>query len=135
MRHPPVLGLIAAVALTSPAWGQVSIVIGIGPPPVRIEAPPPPPPAPAMFWVPGFWAPEGPQYRWIAGHYEHPPYADAGWAAPRYVHGPDGWHYHKGYWVQHGHGHAYGHYKHDHDDDDDHDHDHDHGHGHGHDRD
>lgn len=133
MSHRRVLGLIAAAALTSPAWAQVSIVIGIAPPPIRVEAPPPPP-APEMIWVAGFWAPEGPHYRWVPGHYEHPPYADAYWAAPRYVHGRDGWHYHEGYWVKHGRGHAYGHYKHGRDGDDD-DHDHGHGHGHGHDHD
>jgi hypothetical protein len=121
------LGLIAA-ALISPAWAQVSIVIGIAPPPVRVEVPPPPP-APEMIWVTGFWTPQGPRYHWVSGHYEHPPYADAYWAAPQYVQGPDGYRYHKGYWVQkhHGRGHAYGHYKHGDDED--------HGHGHGHDRD
>lgn len=128
MRHRWVLGMIAAT-VTSPAWAQISVVIGIAPPPVRIEAPPPPP-APEMIWVGGFWAPQGPRYHWVPGHYEHPPYAGAYWAAPRYVREDEGWRYHKGYWVQHGRGHAYGHYKHDHDDDD-----HGHGHGHGHDRD
>ena len=119
MKHRGVvLGLVAA-ALSASAWGQISVVIGIAPPPIRVEAPPPPPPAPAMIWVPGYWAPVGPRYEWVAGRYEALPYEGAYWAAPRYVHGPDGWHYHKGYWVSHGRGHAYGHYKHDRDDDDD----------------
>jgi WXXGXW repeat (2 copies) len=136
MQKSVVLGLLAAL-LSTPAWSQVSIYLGIAPPPVRFEAPPPPP-APAFIWVAGFWAPEGGHYRWIEGHYERPPYPGAYWYAPRYEQGPRGWGYRHGYWgrreirEEHGRGHAYGHYK-ERDDDRGREHDHDHGHGHGHD--
>ncbi len=125
-----------ALMLSTPGWSQINIFLGVPPPPIRVEAPPPPPPAPEFFWVNGFWAPEGPRYRWIAGHYERPPYPGAFWYGPHYEQGPQGWGYHRGYWGQpeHGRGHAYGHYKHDDEDRDD-DRGHGHGHGHGHDRD
>ena len=134
LKKSVVLGLLTA-SLTTPAWSQVSIYLGIAPPPVRWE-PPPPPPAPAYVWIAGFWAPEGGRYRWISGHYERPPYPGAYWYGPHYDQDERGWGYRHGYWgraearEEHGRGHAYGHYK-DREDDDEHDH----GHGHGHDRD
>lgn len=136
VKKSVVLALLAA-GLTTPAWSQISIYLGIAPPPVRFE-PPPPPPAPVFVWIQGFWAPEGGRYRWIAGHYERPPYPGAFWYGPRYDQGPRGWGYRRGYWgrrqevrEEHEHGHAYGHYKDR--DNDDHDHGHEHGHGHDHD--
>jgi hypothetical protein len=125
LKQSLTLGALAA-ALVTPAWSQVSVYIGIAPPPIRIEAPPPPP-APSFVWVPGFWAPQGHHYRWIAGHYMDPPYAEASWIVPHYEHGPQGWRYREGYWgrPEHGHGHAYGH---DHAWKDDHDHGHHNGH-------
>jgi len=137
LKQSLILGALAA-ALVTPASSQISIYIGIAPPPIRIEAPPPPP-APSFVWVPGFWAPQGHHYRWIAGHYMQPPYAEASWIVPHYEHGPQGWRYREGYWGRpgHGHGHAYGH---DHAWKDDHYHGHkewkgdedDHGNGHHH---
>lgn len=134
LKKTAILGF-AMAAVTMPAWSQVSIYLGIAPPPVLMEAPPPPP-APAMMWIAGFWAPDGPRYRWIAGHYEQPPYPGAVWFGPRYERGDRGWGYHRGYWgraMRGEHippGHAYGHYKQDWDDDGP-----GHGHGHGHGRD
>jgi WXXGXW repeat (2 copies) len=125
-------------ALAMPASGQVSVVIGIAPPPIRYEPPPPPPPTPGMVWVLGFWAPQGPRYRWVSGHYEHPPFPGAYWSHPHYDRDREGWRYNEGRWEDrnHGRGHAYGHYK----DGDDHrdrgherERDHDGGHGHDHD--
>ena len=110
-------GLFLVAALAVPASGQVSVVIGIAPPPIRYEPPPPPPPEPDFVWVAGFWAPEGPRYRWVAGHYDRPPFPGAYWAHPHYDRYPDGWRYNEGHWDHedhdhgHGHGHAYGHYK------------------------
>jgi hypothetical protein len=133
--------LVVAVlaGLATPGWSQISIYLGIAPPPVRYEPPPPsPPPAAVFVWVPGFWEPGEGGYRWIAGHYERPPYPGAFWYGPHYDQGPRGWGYRRGYWgrpvahEEHGRGHAYGHYK---DRDEDHDRDHGHEHGHGHDHD
>jgi len=120
VKHSGICGLFVAAILTVPASSQVSVYIGIAPPPIRFEPPPPPPPAPEFVWVEGFWAPQGHHYRWVAGHYERPPYAGAYWCHPHYDRYPQGWEYHEGYWDRedHGHGHAYGHYK-DREDDDD----------------
>ena len=135
MKNIWVYQLSLAAALTLPASAQISISIGIAPPPPRFEAAPPPPPAPESIWIGGFWATEGHSYRWIAGHYERPPYPGAVWTHPQYEHFEGGYRYHPGYWVHkeehQPNGHAYGHYK-DHDDHDDH---HDNGHGHDHDHD
>jgi WXXGXW repeat (2 copies) len=120
-------GLLMAAILTAPAYSQVSVYIGIAPPPIRYEAPPPPP-APDFVWVDGFWAPQGHHYRWVAGHYERPPFPGGHWSHPHYDRYPEGWQYHEGHWDRedhdHDHGHAYGH-----DRDRGEDHDHDHGHG------
>lgn len=132
MKHRWILGLfvVAALATTIPASSQISVYIGIAPPPIRYEPPPPPPPEPGFVWIGGFWAPQGHHYRWVAGHYEGPPFPGAEWFHPHYDRYPRGWRYDEGHWGReyhdHGHGHAYGHYK-DRGDDDDH------GHGHGHD--
>jgi hypothetical protein len=136
LKYSVTLGLVAAT-LTTPAWPQISVVIGIAPPPVRYEVPPPPP-APSFMWVAGFWAPQGDHYHWSPGHYAAPPYPGAYWYAPHYERSPRGWGYREGYWGHREHidenrGHAYGHHKdwkRDHDDEN-----HGHGHGHGHDHD
>jgi hypothetical protein len=124
-------GLFVVAIMTVPASSQVSVYIGIAPPPIRYE-PPPPPPAPEFVWVEGFWTPQGHHYRWIAGHYERPPFPGAYWYHPHYDRYPQGWQYHEGYWGREdhdrGHGHAYGHYKNKKNDDD-------RGHGNGHDHD
>jgi WXXGXW repeat (2 copies) len=116
------LGLFVAAILAVPASAQVSVYIGTTPSPMRVELPPPPPPAPEFVWVEGYWAPQGRHYRWVAGHYERPPYQGAYWCHPHYDRYPQGWEYHEGYWDredhEHGHGHAYGHYKDRGDDDD-----------------
>ena len=126
MKHRLICGLFIAAALTSPAPSQISVVIGIAPPPIRYEPPPPPPPAPEMVWVGGFWAPHGHEYRWVGGHYEHPPFAGAYWSHGHYDHYSDGWRFDEGHWDRedhdHGQGHAYGHDK---DRDDHHEHGHD----------
>lgn len=138
MKHFWVYQLSVAAILTVPAYSQVSISIGIAPPPVHFEAAPPPPPTPEHIWVEGFWAPQGHHYRWVAGHYERPPFPGAYWSHPQYEHYEGGYRYHAGYWEHkdhdHGNGHAYEHYK-DHGDHDDHHHDdhHDDHHDNGHD--
>ena len=136
LKRSVTLGIVAAT-LTTPAWSQISVIIGIAPPPVPYEVPPPPP-APSFMWVAGFWAPQGDRYHWVPGHYAAPPYPGAYWCAPHYEHGARGWGYREGYWghrehedEDHGRGHAYayGHHK---DREGDRE-DHGHGHGHGHD--
>ncbi len=106
------IGLLLGASLTVSAPAQISFAIGINPPPpIRLEPPPPPPPVVGMVWVDGFWAPQGNHYRWVAGHYDHPPYPGAYWSHPHYDHYSNGWHYEEGHWDRedHGHGHAYGH--------------------------
>ena len=129
MKIRSAYGLLLSVALVLPATGQISVSIGIAPPPIPYEPPPPPPPAPTMVWVTGFWVPQGHHYRWVAGHYDQPPYPGAYWSHPNYDRYSDGWRYDEGHWDredhEHGHGHAYGH---------DRDGDEGHEHGHGHDR-
>ena len=107
------LGILVATTLMKPASAQVSFYIGVTPPPMRVEPPPPPPPpGPPVVWVHGYWAPQGHHYRWVAGHYENPPYEGAYWSHPHYDHYPQGWEYHEGHWDHEDHG-----------DHDDHDHD------------
>jgi WXXGXW repeat (2 copies) len=131
MKSKWLLGLVAASALSAPAFGQIQIYIGTPPPPVRYEVVPPMP-AEGFVWMAGFWEPQGPRYRWVPGRYERAPEPGAYWAPARYEHDDHGWKLHKGYWEHRGNPHF------DRDDHNGHreDHeDHGHGHGHGHDRD
>lgn len=125
--------LAAASALSAPAFGQVSVGVGVTigtpPPPIRYEAPPPMP-AVGYQWVPGYWAPVSGHYVWYPGRWNRPPYYGAAWRPAHWEHEGPHWRYYEGGWgPREVHkvppGHAYGHYK-EHDE---------HGHGHGHDRD
>ncbi|HEV2275966.1 MAG TPA: hypothetical protein VGR96_17470 [Acidobacteriaceae bacterium] len=109
-----IFGLFVASVFTPMAPAQISVVIGM-PPPLRYEAPPPLP-GPGFVWIDGFWQPDGPDYRWIAGHYARAPYPGAYWYHPHYDHYDDGWRFHEGHWDHedhdhghHGEGHGYGH--------------------------
>ncbi|WP_263368002.1 hypothetical protein [Edaphobacter bradus] len=131
--------VLAASALSAPAFGQVSIGVTIGtpPPPIQYEVAPPPPQV-GYVWIGGYWTPNDGRYVWYPGRWVRPPYEDGEWRAARWEHGDHGWRYREGYWAHHdngrhegwghhgdwddedgdhhGHGHAYGHYKHGHDD-------------------
>jgi hypothetical protein len=98
MRNPlKTMALTASMLLmlVSTAAAQVSIGIQIGPPPPPIVARVPPPPAVGYMWVPGYWYPAGPHYRWYNGYWARPPYGGAYWVAPRY----SGNRYYNGYWA------------------------------------
>ncbi len=89
------LMLIAAFALTTSLFGQVSFGIRIGPPPrpkvVRVR---PVAPGPGYAWVDGYWYADGGHYRWHDGYWSRPPYEGAAWVAPRY----EGGQFFAGYW-------------------------------------
>jgi hypothetical protein len=46
------------------------------------------------MWVDGYWYPVGNHYKWHAGYWTRPPYAEARWVAPHH----DGAKYYNGYW-------------------------------------
>ena len=87
--------LIMFLLAGSFAFGQVSVVIEIGPPPpprvVRIL---PPRPGPEFIWVDGYWYPVGRHYKWHAGYWTRAPYGGAHWVGPRH----DGGRFYAGYW-------------------------------------
>ncbi len=131
MRSKWLCGVLAATALSAPAFGQIQIYIGAPPPPIRYEVPPPIPEY-GYVWTDGYWEPCEGRYRWISGRWMQPPYPGAYWRPARYEHYDRGWRVNRGYWDRrdwdhhrghedwddddqghgHGHGHAYGHGKH-----------------------
>jgi len=104
------LRLLALVLMAgSSMFGATRFFFGVGvggyypaPAPVAVYAPPPAPvygyvpPAPGYgySWVPGSWYPSGPRWAWRGGYWARPPYARAGWVAPRYY----GGRFYSGYW-------------------------------------
>lgn len=115
-----------AAALSTPGTAQVSIYVQVGPPPIRYEEPVPAP-GPEYCWVDGYWAPVGHHYRWIAGHWERPPYPGAYWSHPHYDHYDQGWRFHEGHWDRE----DRGDHEREHDRANGHDHERDHDRGHG----
>ena len=106
------LAMLASAA-TAHASTHFSVSVGIGAPvvpfaPVAVPvAPPVPVPAPAVVaapapygyvWVPSYYAWNGYAYTVVPGAWVRPPYAGAVWVAPRYVAGPHGAYYARGYW-------------------------------------
>ena len=88
---------LAVMLLTGgTAFGsQISFGIRIGPPPApRVLRVTPPPPSPQFVWIPGYWYPNGRNYKWHAGYWTQPPYEGARWSAPHH----DGQMYFAGYW-------------------------------------
>ena len=116
--------ILAASALSAPAFGQVFIGVTIGtpPPPIRYEVRPPMPTV-GYVWTNGYWAPYQGRYVWHRGYWARPPYYGAAWRPARWVHEGPRWRYYEGGWGPrqfHGPpprefhnppGHAYGHYK------------------------
>jgi hypothetical protein len=115
--------LVAASALTAPAFSQIQVYIGPPPPPIRYEVRPPMP-AEGYAWVDGYWGDRGGRYVWVPGRWQQPPYAGAYWTHPHYDHYQQGWQVHEGHWDREDHRdhHDYGHD--DHHDNGHHDHDH-----------
>jgi hypothetical protein len=48
-----------------------------------------------FVWIEGYWAPTGHHYKWVRGHWEHPPFEGAYWVHPHYDHYREGWQCHK----------------------------------------
>ena len=115
MKLKWICGVLFAIALTIPSSAQISVYIGSAPPPLRYEQRGPIP-GPGFVWIEGYWAPDGHHYRWVAGHWERPPYEGAYWSHPHYDHYREGWRWHEGHWDREDHDRDRGH------DDDHHDH-------------
>ena len=92
-----IAGLIAACALTMPAFAQIGIYIGRTPPPMRVEVRPAMP-GPGYAWVDGYWGNQGGRYVWVPGRWNQPPYEGATWNHPHYEHYKQGWQYREGHW-------------------------------------
>ena len=97
------VGAVAAVAVASPAFGQIGIYIGAPPPPIQYEAPPPMP-GPGYVWQDGYWGNDGGRYLWRPGRWNQPPYPNAYWNHPHYDHYQQGWQMHEGHWDREDHG-------------------------------
>ena len=107
---------VLASAPNAHASTHFAVSVGIGVPaavpvaPVAVPAPVPAPavvapvPAPAPYgyvWVASYYAWNGYAYTVVPGAWVRPPYAGAVWVAPRYVSGPHGAYYARGYWHHH----------------------------------
>jgi hypothetical protein len=118
MKNMTRAALSAALLLTGLATGLPALAQGYPPPPpppgyappppgvVIVPSPPPalrvevaPPPPPGVFvWRPGFWRWDGRGYRWIAGHYVHPPHGRHEWVAGHWDPRPGGHVWVEGFW-------------------------------------
>jgi len=88
--------IVAASALTLPAFSQIQIYIGPPPPVIRYEVRPPMP-AESFIWTDGYWGAHGGRYVWVPGHYMAPR-RGYHWVpdhydrrGPRYHYVPGGW--------------------------------------------
>jgi hypothetical protein len=103
--------LVALLAVAPAAYaGQhvsIGVGIGVGAPVAVAPVPPPPPPAAVVVgapvpygyvYRPGYYMWTGYGYQPVPGAYVRPPYAGAVWVAPRWVSGPHGHYYARGYW-------------------------------------
>ena len=107
------LALTALAVSTSTAHASSHVYFGVNvgvgvPAAVAVPVAPPPPPAPAYvapapvpygyIWRPGYYVWNGYAYQMVPGAWVVPPYAGAVWVAPRWVSGPHGAYYARGYW-------------------------------------
>ena len=107
-----VVGTLLAASTAMAAHVSIGLNIGGG---YGYYAPPPPPrvvyyasPGPEYVWVNGYYYSVGRGWRWRAGYWSLPPYANAYWVAPRYV----GGRYYTGYWGRRGgYGYRVGYYR------------------------
>ena len=97
MRWNWIPGVLLAGAIASPSSAQISVYIGSPPPAIAYEEPGPPPDA-GFVWIEGYWRPVGHHYKWVRGHWEHPPFEGAYWTHPHYDHYREGWEWHEGHW-------------------------------------
>ncbi len=107
-RHRQIakLTLIASIALllssSAAAFGGVAVGLDVGfaPPPVPVAREVVAPcPGPGYAWVAGHygWYP-GHGYRWARGTWLLPPHPRAVWVGPRFVEGPRGRFFVRGFW-------------------------------------
>ena len=91
----PTRALILGMAW-SLALGPVPAVAGAlaPPPPVQVEKPPPSP-GPQFVWIAGHWDSQSGQWTWVAGHWAE---AQGVWIPGRYVKTAEGWIYKEGRW-------------------------------------
>ncbi len=90
--------LIATSALLlAVGTANAQIVVRIGPPPPRpVEVVPGP--RPGYYWVPGYHRWDGHGYRWVRGHYAHPPRPGVVWHPGEWREERGGHVWHEGYW-------------------------------------
>jgi hypothetical protein len=97
------IAFFGILAVSAPAFAQVSFDIRFGPPPPRREiivtAP-----FPGAIWVPGYYAFDYGihRYQWINGAWNRPPYEGARWIEPRYVRGGERYGFEAGHWMARG---------------------------------
>jgi hypothetical protein len=109
-RHKQIakLALIASIALllssSAAAFGGVAVGFGVNvgfaPPPVPVAREVVAPcPGPGYAWVAGHygWYP-GYGYRWARGAWLRPPHPRAVWVGPRFIEGPRGRFFARGFW-------------------------------------
>ncbi len=104
---PVALAMVAASAVTVPAYAQVQVHVGFGPFDVRFapDAPPPmrqeyqtPRPGPDHIWISGYWDRDGDRWAWRQGRWERPERRDIRWMAPHYRSEGGGYRYEPGHW-------------------------------------
>lgn len=103
MLKQMIVGLFALVAVgaaTAPAFGQISVNIGLGipmaPPPMQVEVIPVAP-QPGYVFVPGYWGWHHDQHVWIRGRWiaERPGHR---WVGERWEQRGPNWHMVPGQW-------------------------------------
>jgi hypothetical protein len=95
-----ILAAVGGVLLTASLAAGAQIVVRIGPPPPRPVEVVPVAPGPDWAWHPGYHRWDGHGYVWVAGHYEHPPYAHAHWVEGHWANHGGGWVWHEGHWAR-----------------------------------
>ncbi len=106
MKHlMKVIGLCGMLAISVPAFAQVSFDIEVGPPPPRHEVIVAAP-FPEAVWVPGYhrWDYGARAYVWVPGVWQRPPHPGARWIAPRYARRGGHYGFVAGHWGGRGHG-------------------------------
>lgn len=94
IKHVLAVALATAVLSASPAFAQVSIIVG-APPPPRVEVIPAP--RHGYVWAPGYWNWEHNHHVWAAGHFVPARYGHH-WVPDRWSRHNDGWHHDNGHW-------------------------------------
>ena len=88
--------LVTAATAHAGARVYVGVNVGVPAPPAAVVVGAPVPYG--YVYQPGYYMWTGYAYQYVPATYVRPPYAGAVWVAPRYVHGPRGAYYVRGYW-------------------------------------